>query len=105
MVEKENIRQLKKQLGQKQKKQKNKKKKRTAKKKSPGKKNLHGVKITCFTKIINESFLNYIYYSELPFNDNNNITMNITENNSVDRNKYAAGVEYLLCMCRLKPKI
>ena len=88
-----------------QKKQKKKKKKRTTKKKSPGKKNLHGVKITCFTKIIIKSFLNYIYYSELPFDDTNNFTMNITENNSVDSNKYAAGVEYLLCMCRLKPKI
>ena len=50
------------------------------------------------------SSLNYIYYNELSLDDENNFIINITESNEVDNNKFIAGEEYLLSMCRLKPK-
>ena len=60
-----------------------------------------GVKITYFRKI---SSLNYIYYNELPLDDEDNFTINIAEKNAVDSIKFTAGKKYLLCMCRLNQK-
>ena len=48
--------------------------------------------------------LNYVYYNELSLDDENNFTMNITENNAIHSNKFTTGEKHLLSTWRLKPK-